>query len=210
MLLFMQSNLFLRFLPEFLILILKIKIVRFSDEFLRSERIEPTNMLEQAKQRNRRIIFISWIAGTLFVIASLTVCIIVNAQINDFLLNAEKCTAIVSDIKEGMYEEKDGSELSYYRKGIYTGYVDYVVDGVKYNNVNAGNISSSANIGDKVEIYYNKSNPKNIKLSDNITSINGAVFLLVLALIVGIVGLVVMGVKFKKSKMSYSSSLYKN
>jgi len=124
----------------------------------------------------------------------LVVGIIIAVNRISFINNADKVTGIVTDI--GYSRVKRGNEVR--RSG--STEVTYIYEGEEYvKNVSA--YSSSIDIGDSIEIYVNRDNPRDIELEPfaflgvYIVGGIGAVFFLI-----GMITLLVSGIAGKKKK----------
>lgn len=74
-------------------------------------------------------------------------------------------TAVITDIVESQEWVDYGQESTY--ETVYTAYVTYEVDGVKYENVEFGRCDSKTKVGDTVEIVYDTKDPSRMTSSDN-------------------------------------------
>ena len=99
-------------------------------------------------------------------------------------MNSKKLyDASTTGVIVGIERDWTGTDADGYDLYDYTVYVDYVIDGKKYENVKYPTYDSSMQKGDEVEILYQTANPANIaegNLSGNATImiVMGVVFAL--------------------------------
>lgn len=89
------------------------------------------------------------LAGTAF----LLVGVMVQKQQKSFMKNAESCNATI--IRFEYYYDSDDEEQT-------TTIVEYMVDDVIYRN-NVHSYTSTWNVGDSIQVYYNPSNPNEVQ-----------------------------------------------
>ncbi len=103
-------------------------------------------------------------------------------------LNSKKnYDASTTGVIVGIEREWTGTDADGFDQYDYTVYVDYEVDGKKYENVKYPTYDSSMQKGDEVEILYQSANPANIaegNLSGNAT------FMIVFGVVVALIGVV--------------------
>lgn len=151
--------------------------------------------------------FIAWTVFTLIFIAFFVVGIIVNTECYSFLLGAEKCTATISEIRDGMYKDYNSSKADFdsYMVGLdtdlNTAFVNYTVYGVPFKNIMIGQVNSSDKVGDKIEIYYDTSDPTKVKSANGISRIMLFTFIMGLFSVIGIIGIFVMAIRIKNEKI---------
>ncbi|MBQ6020856.1 MAG: DUF3592 domain-containing protein [Clostridia bacterium] len=95
--------------------------------------------------------------------------------------------ASVTGVITGIEREWSGTDEDGFDQYDYTVYVDYEVDGKKYEGVKYPSYDSSMQKGDEVEILYQSSNPENIA-EGNIAG--NATIMIVIGAVAALAGLV--------------------
>lgn len=95
--------------------------------------------------------------------------------------------ASVTGVISGIEREWSGTDEDGFDQYDYTVYVDYEVDGKKYEGVKYPSYDSSMQKGDEVEILYQSSNPENIA-EGNIAG--NATIMIVIGAVAALAGLV--------------------
>lgn len=95
--------------------------------------------------------------------------------------------ASVTGVISGIEREWSGTDEDGFDQYDYTVYVDYEVDGKKYEGVKYPSYDSSMQKGDDVEILYQSSNPENIA-EGNIAG--NAMIMIVIGAVAALAGLV--------------------
>ena len=90
-------------------------------------------------------------------------------------------TATVVDVQEEWDHTGEDSEL------VYHVYIDYEVDGVKYEHVESPESDSTMQVGDKIELLYQSKDPSKIS-GKNITG--NSVIMIVIGAVVAIGGII--------------------
>lgn len=91
--------------------------------------------------------------------------------------------AIVSDVVKSQEWVQNGDDSSY--ETVYTQFVTYEVDGVKYENVELGECSKDTKVGDVIQIAFDTKDPTRITTPDIKVPIATSI-LSVLAILFGI------------------------
>lgn len=121
------------------------------------------------------------------IIAGIVVIVLgVNKMNSKKLYDASTTGVIVGIEREWTGTDEDGFD-----QYDYTVYVDYEIDGKKYENVKYPSYDSSMQKGDEVEILYQSSNPENIA-EGNLTG--NATIMIVLGVVFALIG-VALGIK---------------
>ncbi len=82
-------------------------------------------------------------------------------------MNSKKLyDASTTGVIVGIEREWNGTDSDGYDQYSYTVYVDYEIDGKKYENVEYPSYNSSMKKGDEVKILYQSANPENIAEGD--------------------------------------------
>ncbi len=119
--------------------------------------------------------------------------IAVAAGIVVIVLGAKKMSskknydASVTGVITGIEREWTGTDEDGFDQYDYTVYVDYEVDGRKYENVKFPAYDSSMHKGDEIEILYQSSNPENIA-EGNVAG--NAVFIIAVGAVLALIGIV--------------------
>lgn len=79
-----------------------------------------------------------------------------------------KTTATIVNIEQSV--EWTGSADNETAETVYTQYITYRVNGVKYENVDFGQCDESTKVGDKIEILYDSKDPSKITSTDTNSS----------------------------------------
>lgn len=74
-------------------------------------------------------------------------------------------TAVVTNITESQEIVDYGQESSL--ETVYTQYITYEVDGVKYENIEFGTCDSRTKVGDKIDIVYDTKDPSRVTTASN-------------------------------------------
>ena len=107
-------------------------------------------------------------------------------------MNSKKLyDASTTGVIVGIEREWTGTDEDGFDQYDYTVYVDYEIDGKKYENVKYPSYDSSMQKGDEVEILYQSSNPENIA-EGNLTG--NATIMIVLGVVFALIG-VALGIK---------------
>lgn len=107
-------------------------------------------------------------------------------------LNSKKLyDASVTGVISGIEREWSGTDADGFDEYDYTVYVNYEVDGKKYENVEFPTYDSSMQKGDEIEILYQSDNPQNIAES-NIAG--NAAIMIVIGSVFALIG-AAMGIK---------------
>lgn len=118
---------------------------------------------------------------------------------SDFKKNAESTEATIEDIDISYSYDSDGE-----RKKDYNVYVEFIVDGKKYEGY-LNDYNSSMRVGDTTKVYYDPLNPANFKgSSDSVV----AIIFIIVGLGLTIIGVVIMLVNVvisvrRKNKKAY-------
>lgn len=94
--------------------------------------------------------------GSVFLVVGIIVFVggfLVKNQTDKFMKTAKCTTAVISNITTSRDSDGDTTHSTY---------VTYAVDGVNYTDVPLGFYSSSMDIGDSIDVYYQESNPRKI------------------------------------------------
>ncbi len=97
--------------------------------------------------------------GMIFLIIGLLIIVsgfVTAGAQRDFQNHAEKTTAVITDIDTTI--TRSGND----KKTSHTAYVSYKVDGKRYEEA-LNYYSSTMRIGDKIEVYYDSDNPKDVR-----------------------------------------------
>lgn len=112
------------------------------------------------------------VCGLIFMFAGMFfITVMLNIYFDNmgFFKEAEKTTAVITDIEKNPYKKTD-----------YNVYISYEIDGVKYENVNLGYYTSSMNKGDEITVHYDPEKPYDAR------SMGGDVFETYIGTFVGI------------------------
>ena len=103
-------------------------------------------------------------------------------------MNSKKLyDASTTGVIVGIEREWNGTDSDGYDQYSYTVYVDYEIDGKKYENVEYPSYNSSMKKGDEVEVLYQSSDPTNIA-EGNLTG--NATIMIVIGAVCALVGVV--------------------
>ncbi len=112
--------------------------------------------------------------GIIFIISG------VQTLLNKDLYDSTVTATVVDVQEEWDYSDPDDSRL------VTTVYIDYEIDGVKYEHVESPEQSSNMKIGDKVDVLYQSKDPSKIS-AQNITT--GAVIFIIVGSLAALAGL---------------------
>ena len=116
------------------------------------------------------------------VVAGIVVIVLGANKMHSKKLYDASTTGVIT----GIEREWNGTDEDGFDQYNYTVYVDYEVDGKKYENVKYPNYDSSMKKGDEVTVLYQSANPENIA-EGNLTG--NAVFIIVAGALLALVGL---------------------
>ncbi|MBQ6066237.1 MAG: DUF3592 domain-containing protein [Clostridia bacterium] len=118
-----------------------------------------------------------------FVVAGIFVVILGIGKLRNKDTFDASTTAVIS----GIEREWKGTDSDGFDEYDYTVYINYEVDGKKYENVEYPGYNSSMKTGDELEIKYESANPENISEA-NITG--SATIMIVMGAVFALVGIV--------------------